>query len=149
MADAPPGLEEFLKLIQEYDLSPDNPDDGWKLAATLFKERFRTYTKSGVKADPRNVVDDMILHAGVWHAIKEGYYDPNDASQDSSLLKVIGDIAKWNEWPTDDEFLKRKRDRYYKLRRPGSSEHKNMAKLLVLILPQLKQRLAELEGLQN
>jgi hypothetical protein len=149
MANQSPGFEEFLKLVEKYGLSLDNPEDGWRLAATLFKERLRIKKKPGRKADPWSVVDDIILRAGVWHAIKEGYYDPDDASQDSNLLKVIGDIAKWNGWRTDEKFLKRKRDRYRKLQRPSTSEHRNMVALLVSFRPQLKQRLAKLEGLQN
>lgn len=132
-------LLKLAKLAKIYGLSLDDPAAGWKLALILANKHepdFKERAQRGQKADPHFTVDDLILYAGV----EIGLQDP-----DATVKPLIRSLAKHNGWPTDETAVETKRQRYYKLKKRGSREEQNAARLAQTFLPALEARLAELE----
>ncbi len=125
---------EFLALIERYGLSPDKPEDGWKLAEALYMDRFQVNQKPGVKADPRHTAQDLIL----WAAVE-------CAEQETGIRNVTATISALKEHNGWKESVPTLRRRYYDLRKDGTPEHKRAIGLARRLGPYFEARLEELE----
>jgi hypothetical protein len=134
---------KLLKIARHFDLSPDNVEDGWKLAAQLslkFKG-FNTKIPSGNKADPEKTANDLIL-LGVVEAEKIKAKRANKTVHERAIIQ---DLARWNNWPTDKESLETMRRRLQELKKRGSRERQRVVKAIQQMLPELKTHLKNLE----
>ena len=137
MSNTPPGLEEFLKLVEHYGLSPDNPEDGWRMAAILFKKHHGAkVAKPGVKADPHDIAVDLLLMAVVEEARRDG--------DRRGVAQIIRELAKANDWRTDDQAIETMRRRYQYLKDPKSRHRKRADELARSMRDMFAARLAEL-----
>ena len=116
---------EFLEFVEHCGLSPDKPEDGWKLAHLLYllcMNRFQPKKKPGVKATTRGIADDVIMMFGIWAARRDG--DTRGA------IHIIREIAKHNGWRTDEAAIKTKQRRYGYLKDDTSRERQRVVRVL-------------------
>lgn len=126
-----------LEFFETYDLSPDDPDVFRKAFEALALEHvtgFQIEDQPGVKADPLDTVQDLILLAGVECAKqKEGF---------KNVTATIRALKQHNGWKESDSTLRR---RYYYLIKDGTPERKRAIGLARGLLPYFEARLEQLE----
>jgi hypothetical protein len=100
----------FAALVQRYGLSPDNPEDGWKLAFALFMEHTRGQARGKRGRKAHKQVEDLILLFGVYAAKR-------DRPPPHHIRPILRDLAAANEWcdPEDSKAIESLRRRYLRL----------------------------------
>lgn len=119
---------EFLRLVQGYGLSPESPEDGWKMAFALFMRwKPRRRSKTGPRPSNDAMACDLIMLLGLHVARRDG-----DTRGEHAIIR---DLAKYNGWRTDEAAINTKWRRLQDLKKRRGNYFKNAAEALVRDIP--------------